>query len=102
MLAFNVCWRVFVAAVAGVLGVGRGVARLASHLTLIAMVEREAMILQLRRNPGARCVARFAFRPEQPGMNLRFGMAQHTFFRRAFELVVDVALHTFCRGVFAV
>ncbi len=60
------------------------------------------MILQLRRSPGFCGVTRFTLRAEQTGVNLGIGVTRNTGLRRAFKFVVDVALHTFCRGVFAV
>jgi len=47
-------------------------------------------------------VARVALRAEQSGVNLRVGVARDARFRRAFEFVVGVALHTFRRRVLAV
>ncbi len=60
------------------------------------------MILQLRRSPRLSGVTRVALRAEQTGVNLGIGMTRNARLRRAFKFVVDVALHTFCRGVFAV
>lgn len=102
MLAFNVRLRVFVAAIAGVLGVGRGVARLTRRIDATAVIEREAVILQLRRNPSLGGVTRVALCAEQTGVNLRIGMTRNTRLGRAFEFVVDVALRALRRGVFAV
>lgn len=55
---------VFVAAVAGIFDVIRGMAGDATHFTLFTMVQWEAVSRQLSRLPGIGAVASSAIRPE--------------------------------------
>lgn len=91
-----------VAAVAGVLVIDSRVAGFAGNFALLAMVEREIMLVQKGRRPRCGRMAVMAGQAEEVFVDIRLGVASDAQVRRALKLEIDMASGTLAFGMFTV
>ena len=91
MFFLNISWLVFVAAVAGVLGIAVGMAHLAVGQALVPVVKRESMVDHPGWRPARGGVTVLTRHAKVSGMNFWFLVAAHAFGWDTAEDLVHVA-----------
>ncbi len=95
MLAFCFGLIVFMTVVTGIFGIRGRMTGFAGEFALFAMIEGEAVIGQLGGLPGNGRMAILTRQPKHSGMNDRFFVTGHTFTRRAYKHLFNMAIRTF-------
>lgn len=89
----------FVATVAGVIGIGAFMAGDALDVVFTFVIDGEGVHHQLRGNPSACGVATLAIDPKLPRVNVRFGVTIHAVAGQATEYLLFMAVEAINGGV---
>lgn len=93
---------VFMASVTAILAVGRNVAYLALHCSLITMIDRELVAGQLRGIPAGGVMAIITFEPKEASVDLRFKVTINTLLRGPFVNLLRMASLAIDLNVFSI